>query len=270
MSTSTTAPRAQLVQPSTTRFDRVLRAETIKMFSLRSTAWTLLALVVVTVGFGMLISWGVSQGSPQDQAGTDWSSLPLTGLGLGQLALAVLGAMTVSSEYTTGGIRSTLTAVPGRLRLLSAKGLVFLVVALVIGLIVCFAAFEIARLFIEQAHRPGLGDTHVPRLLVGGALYVAGSGMYGFAFGALLRQTAAAITAAVAMLIVLPPLSQLLPGDWGTWIQNHFTSNAGLQVMSTVPPTDHALGVWSGYLWFTLEWVLLLALAGFLMLRRDA
>src|SRR4051794_31356381 len=270
MSVTTPAERTSMVPAATTRFDRVLRAETLKMFSLRSTGWTLLALVAVTVGFGVLICWGVSQGTPEDQAGTEWASLPLTGLGLGQLAMAVLGAMTVSSEYTTGGIRSTLIAVPGRLRLLSAKGLVFLVVAFVVGLIVCFAAFEVARLFIDESHRPSLGDPDVPRLLIGGALYVAGSGMYGFAFGALLRQTAAAITAAVAVLIVLPPLSQLLPGDWGSWIQNHFTSNAGLQVMSTTPPTDGALGVWEGYLWFTLEWVLLLVAAAFLMRRRDA
>ena len=270
MSVQTPAQRTSLVPPSTTRFDRVVRSEVVKMFSLRSTGWTLLAMVVVTVGFGMLICWGVSQGSPEDQAGTEWSSLPLTGLGLGQLALAVLGAMTVSTEYTTGGIRSTLTAVPARLRLLSAKGLVFLVVAIVVGLVVCFAAFEVARLFIDESHRPALGDPDVPRLMVGGALYVAGSGMYGFAFGALLRQTAAAITAAVAFLIVLPPLSQLLPGDWGDWITNHFTSNAGLQVMSTVPPSGGALGVWEGYLWFTLEWVVLLVVAAVLLVRRDA
>jgi len=87
-------------------------------------------------------------------------------------------------------------------------------VAFAVGLAVCFAAFEVARLFIDESHRPALGDPDLPRLLVGGAPYVAGSGMYGFAFGALLRQTAAALTAAVAVLIALPPLSQLLPGDW--------------------------------------------------------
>jgi ABC-2 type transport system permease protein len=265
----TPAPRERLVPPATARFDRVVRAEALKMFSLRSTAWTLLVLVVVTVGFGMLASWGTTQAPAEQQADVDWTSLTLSGLAFGQLAIAVLGAMFVASEYSTGGIRSTLTAVPARWRLLGAKAVVFLVVALVVGALTSFLAFEVARLFIPTAHRPSLGDADVPRVLLGGALYVAGSGMYGFALGALIRQTAGAITSAVAVLLVLPPLSQLLPGDWGDAITYRFTSNAGQQVMATVP-TDGALGPWSGYAWFTAEWLVLLLVAAWLMRRRDA
>ncbi|GAB3599212.1 ABC transporter permease [Angustibacter peucedani] len=265
----TPAPRERLVPASTARFDRVVRAEAVKMFSLRSTAWTLLVLVAVTVGFGMLASWGTSQAPADQRAGTDWTSLTLSGLAFGQLAVAVLGAMTISSEYSTGGIRSTLTAVPARLRLLVAKAVVFVLIALVVGAITSLLAFEISRLFMPTADRPSLGDPDVPRVLLGGALYVAGSGMFGFALGALVRNTAGAITAAVAALLVLPGLSNLLPGSWGDAITERFTSNAGQQIMATVP-SDGVLGPWEGYAWFTLEWLVVLGVAAYLMRRRDA
>jgi hypothetical protein len=268
-SSTVPAPRSGLVAPSTTRFDRLMRAEAIKMFSLRSTGWTLLALLVITVGISILACWGTMQAPAEEITDLDAVSLTLAGLGFGQLAVAVLGAMTIASEYSTGGIRSTLTAVPSRLSLLGAKAVVFFVVAFVVGALTCVIAFVVGNLFLHEQYRSGFGDPHVARALFGGALYVAGSGMYGFALGALIRQTAGAITAAVALLFVLPPLSMLLPGDWGDTVTRHFTSNAGQQVMATIPPGDN-LGVWTGFFWFTLEWVVLLVVAAILMRRRDA
>ncbi|WP_426560175.1 ABC transporter permease [Angustibacter sp. McL0619] len=269
MTTTVPAPRSSLVPPSTTRFDRLVRSEAIKMFSLRSTGVTLLALIAVTVGISILACWGTMQAPADQLTDIDPVSLTLSGLAFGQLAIAVLGAMTIASEYSTGGIRSTLTAVPGRLHLLGAKAVVFLVVSFVVGAVTCVIAFVVGNLFLHEQYRSGFGDPHVLRALFGGALYVAGSGMYGFALGALIRQTAGAITAAVALLFVLPPLSNLLPGDWGDTITRHFTSNAGQQVMSTIPPGDN-LGVWDGFFWFTLEWVVILAAAAVLMRKRDA
>jgi hypothetical protein len=96
--------------------------------------------------------------------------------------------------------------------------------------------------------------------------------MFGFAFGALLRHTAGAITAAVALLLVLPPLSQLLPGSWGDSVTQHFTSNAGQAITfaHSVPSGPVALGPWAGYAWFTAEWLVVLLVAAVLMVRRDA
>ena len=83
MSVQTPAERTSLVPPSTTRFDRVVRSEAVKMFSLRSTGWTLLAMFVVTVGFGMLICWGIVAGVAGGPGGTEWASLPLDRPGSG-------------------------------------------------------------------------------------------------------------------------------------------------------------------------------------------
>ncbi|GAB3683057.1 ABC transporter permease [Angustibacter aerolatus] len=272
MSTATTArPRTDLVPPSTDGFVHVLRAEWLKLWSVRSTAWTLLATFVVTVGISMLAVWGTMQGvqDGQDVGPFDATSLTLAGLGFGQLAIAVLGAMVISTEYSTGGIRSTLTATPHRLRLLGAKALAFVVVSFVLGLVSCFAAYFIGRLFLLDQFHTDLGDPGVLRAVVGGALYLVGSGMFGFALGVLLRNTPAAITIAVALLLVVSPLTGLLPGDWGDAIQIRFVSNAGQQITNAQPLPDQ-LSPWAGYAWFTGEWLLLLAVGAGLMRRRDA
>jgi ABC-2 type transport system permease protein len=267
--------RQRAVPPSTDRFDRVARAEWTKLWSVPSTAWSLLALVVVTTGIGVLACWGTMQGLDQNPTAIpefDTVNLTLAGLGLGQLAAAVLGAMVISTEYSTGGIRSTLTATPRRLTLLAAKALVFVGVALVVGVVTSFLSFTLGQAFLRDDLQVGLGDPGVLRALVGGGLYVAGSGMFGFAFGALLRHTAGAITAAVAVLLVLPPLSQLLPGSWGDAVTHHFTSNAG-QAITFARAVENGvvtLGPWEGYAWFTAEWLLVLVVAALLMRRRDA
>jgi ABC-2 type transport system permease protein len=257
------------------RFDRVLRAEWVKLWSVRSTGWSLLALVVVTTGIGVLAVWATMQSlrrNPEAVPPFDPVNLSLAGLSLGQLAAAVLGAMVISTEYSTHAIRSTLTATPRRLRLLAAKGLVFVVVILVAGLVTSFLAYFASRPFLDDRFQPALGDPGVLRALVGGGLYVAASGMFGFAFGALLRHTAAAITAAVAVLLVLPPLSNLLPGSWGDSVTGHFTSNAGQAITYAhqVPGGGVNLSPWIGYAWFTVEWLVVLLVAAVLMRRRDA
>jgi ABC-2 type transport system permease protein len=249
----------------------VVRSEWTKLWSVRSTWWSLLALIVVTIGLSTLISWGTSTSATDiDRSDFDPTETSLAGIVFGQLVIAVLGAMTITSEYTTGGLRTTLTAVPQRLRVLGAKLLVFLVVALAAGLIVSFGSFLAGQLFFASKHvEASLGDDHVLRAVVGGGLYIAASGLFAFALGALLRQTAAAITVAIAGLLVLPPLTGLLPGSIGDTVNKLFTTNAGGQILSVVP-NDDALGPWTGFLVFVAWGVVLLVIGGTLMQRRDA
>jgi ABC-type transport system involved in multi-copper enzyme maturation permease subunit len=273
--TMTPAARPPMTAGGTT-FANVLRSEWIKLWSLRSTMWTLIATVTVTLTFTTLIAWGntVSLGKPDgpDRASFDPTNTSLAGIAFGQLAIAVLGALVLSAEYTTGGIRTTFTAVPQRMRVVLAKAVSFGVVALVTGLVTCFVAFFIGQVFFATKHAEAhLGDPHVLRAVIGGGLYIAGSGMFGFALGALLRKTAAAVTAAAALLFVLPLLSnllRLLPGTIGRHIAEYFTANAGghiTDVMHQDGPSP-----WVGYSAFTLEWLAILALGVWLIRRRDA
>ena len=139
------------------------------------------------------------------------------GLILGQLAIAVLGVLMVCSEYSTGGIKVTFTAVPDRMRVLLAKGVVLAAISTVVGMITAFGAFFAAMPFwAHQGLAAHLGDPGVLRAVLGGGLYVLASGMLGFAIGAVIRHTAGAITTVVGLLFVAPPLTAAAARRVGT------------------------------------------------------
>lgn len=259
---------------TSTSLAHVIRSEATKLMSLRSTWWTLLALVTVTIGASTLFAWGqsthLSGMSAKDIASIDVTSQAMAGLAFGQLAIAVLGVLVICSEYSTGGIRATFTAVPNRPRVMLAKGLVFAAIATVVGMITAFGAYFISMPFWAKQHMAtNLSEPHVLRAVLGGGLYVLASGMIGFALGAIIRHTAGAITAVVGLLFVAPPLTQLLPGGWGHWVRIHFTSNAGQQIAGVLP-SDSQLTPWVGYLTFTIQWVVPLIIGAWLIRRRDA
>jgi ABC-2 type transport system permease protein len=253
----------------------VVRAEWTKLWSVRSTMWTLLILVAITIGFGALVSWGVAstfgEQSPADQAAFDATSLSLAGALFGQLAMVVLGALFITTEYSTGGIRTTLTAVPRRLRVLWAKALVLAAVSWVIGTVTMFVAFFVGQAFFAaEGLEASLDDPGVLRAVFGGGLYLLGCALFGFAIGVVLRHSAGAISAAIALLLVVPPLTLLLPGDWGDAVNRYFTSNAGGAITVVNQSDPNQLGPWAGYGVFTLWWVVILAIGAVLMVRRDA
>ncbi len=246
----------------------VLRGEWTKLLSLRSTRWTLLALVVATIGFGVLASYNVSA---QPGAGLlDPTAVTLAGLVFGQLAIAVFGVLTISAEYSTGAIRGTFTAVPRRGLVLAAKTLLTAAVGLLLGEVSCFGAFFAGMPFFTDHHLGvSLGDPGVLRAVLGGGLYVMASGLFGLALGALLRHSAGAIVAAIAGLLIVPGLTTLLPGEWGDTVHRYFTSNAGVRI--TEVTTSHGdLAPWPGYGVFTLWWLVILAVGVWLVRRRDA
>ena len=131
-----------------------IASEFTKLRSVRSTYWTLGALFIVSVGLAVAICAGTGANlvnNPGNKAGFDATQ---TSLGaffeLGQLIIAVIGAMVITSEYSTGMIRTSLTAQPRRGVVYAAKGIVFTAVTLVISLITSFVAF-----FVGQAmYRP--------------------------------------------------------------------------------------------------------------------
>lgn len=281
MTTQTTQPalppvrrESSLVPPATDRFDHVLRAEWTKFWSVRSTMWTFVSLVVVTIGISALLCLAVAANwsniKPADRASIEPVSQSLSGIFLGQMAIIVLGALTISSEYSTGGIRTTLTAVPQRLRLLGAKALVLAVIAFGAGLVTMFPSFLLGQWVLSTAHagiEKSLGDPGVLRAVVGGALYVAACGLMGFALGSLLRHTAGAITTAIGIVFILPIVGNFLPGNWGDNVSK--VLNSGGAIMNA-RPVEGQLGPWTGYAVFSVWWVVLLAAAAVLIRRRDA
>lgn len=246
-----------------------VRSEWTKLRSVRSTRWTILAYLTISLGLGALIMWG----NASDQSNNPSRDFDATGITLGAttylavLVIVVLGALTITSEYSTGGIRTSLTALPNRLLLWGAKVLVFGTVALVLGLIGCVGSYLIAQpIFSAYDISLSFSQPGVTRAVFGGAAYVALCGLFGMGLGFVIRNSPGAITAGIGLLLVVPLLSFLLPGDIGHTISRYLTSNAGIQVVS-VNPTGNRLGPWMGFGVFAI-WAAVPLVAGAALLRR--
>jgi ABC-2 type transport system permease protein len=256
-------------------FGGALRSEFTKIRSVRSTYWTLVALVVVTIGIGALACVGAisSHGGAVRGPGWDPTQRSLAGLILGQLIIVVLGALTVTSEYSTGMIRTSLTVQPRRGTLLAAKGVVFFLVSFITGLVASFVSFFVGQAILSSKHLgASLGDPNVLRAVVGGGLFLAVCGMLAFGLGTLLRHTAGAITASIGLLFVLFVLINFLPSNWQDHVDKWIPFNAGSQIWTTVSPGGNPpmFSPWTGFAVFTGYAVIAIIAGAVAFLKRDA
>lgn len=264
-------PTGPAPRPSST-LATVIRSEWIKIRTVKSTFIILAVVVALAIGLGALIAWAVESNYNLDSTTIfDPTSTSLAGLAFGQLAAAVLGVMVVTSEYSTGMIRTSLIAVPRRGRMLAAKAGVFTVVMLVVGEVSSFIAFELGQFILKHgAPSASLGQPSVLRAVIGGGLYLALVGLLGVGVGALLRNTAGSIAIMVAFLFVVPAiLSGALPSSVRNPVLKYWPTQAGSQIF-TVHRDHHTLGSWSGFGLMVLFAAIILALATWLLLRRDA
>jgi ABC-2 type transport system permease protein len=255
-------------------FSDVLRAEWTKARSVPSTMWTLLVVTVLGIGLSALISAVAAnhyaKSSLSDKLTWDPTSISNAGFGIAQLAIGVLGILLITSEYSSGSIRSTLAAVPRRGRLLAAKGVVILVLSFVVVEILAFVAFFIGQALIS-GHAPTatLGQSGVVRSLIGAGLYGALLGMMGLALGTIIRSAAGAIAVMVAILYVLPGIAAALPASIEHTVQEYWPTQAGSEI-TTVVRTSNTLSPWVGFGVFLLFVAVLSGLAFTLLNRRDA
>jgi ABC-2 type transport system permease protein len=261
------------------RWGDLLASEWTKIRSVRSTVWTLLLFVVISVGLTALFTWltvanwtGTHAADRDARIVIDPVGFILgAGLGLGQLTLCVLGVLVISTEYSTGVIRASLLAVPRRLKMLTAKSVVFAVLLIVVAEIVVFGSFFLGAAILHSHVPVSLSDHNVTRAVVGSGLYLTVLGLFSLAIGAIIRHTAGAISTAIGVVFVLPILSGLLPGSWGAHINGYLPVQAGELIGQANPPAGgNVLSAWQGFGVFCLWTVVLLVIAGFLLQRRDA
>ena len=252
-------------------FGAALHSEWTKIRSVRSTFWTLLITMAITIGLGSLFAFGAVQHvEAGDRADSDWPANAMSGLFLGQLVIVVFGAMAITAEYSTGMIRTSLTSQPRRGTLFWAKTLIVTLVSLVVGLICSFTSFFIASA-IYSGHdvHVSLSDGDTLRAVYGGGLYLAVSALLAFGLGAILRHTAGAITCSVGLLFVLWILVNFLPGTWRQDVQKWVPFNAGMQIITT-RPTDDMFSPWAGFAVFAGYAVVALLLGAIVMRNKDA
>jgi ABC-2 type transport system permease protein len=248
---------------------RVIRGEWIKFWSLRSTWITLAVAVAVFIGIGLLAaamvdSGGMDRGPAAGATGPVAASL--AGVTLGQLAFGTLGVIFMAGEYSTGMIRSSLTAVPKRLPVLWGKIAVFTGVTFVVALVAAAIAFTGGQALVGDGGA-SWSDPGVARAVIGTAAVLTGSGVLGIGLGALLRSTPAAISTLFGTMFLIAPLAGLLlPDSWSTALE-YLPSNAASAFTAVSQATD-ALTPWAGLTVF-LGYIVAVTIGAAIRLKRS-
>jgi ABC-2 type transport system permease protein len=249
---------------------RVLRSEWTKLRSVRSTWWLVCVTVVLTVGVAVFVSPPTS-GKPASAVPYTFARNTEYGSLLGQLALLVLGVLVFTGEYGTGMIRASVSVVPRRLLLLWGKLGTFGAVALALSLVSSVGAFVFGEL-LRQAHgRPPIwfGDPQVTRIVVGSGLVLAVTGIFGLALGAIIRNTAACVSAIAAIFFVLPLLLRLALPQSDQGFLRFLPSNAGGALWdAALSPTS--LSPWTGFALLCGYTAALVAVAAWRLRHGDA
>jgi ABC-2 type transport system permease protein len=271
--TSPTIPGREEWAGSPVSLPRVIRSEWTKLWSLRSTRWSLLFAFIAQAGLGPLIAlitmarW--SHLSLGDRLTINPIDRSLGGWHLAQLAIAVLGVMTMTGEYATGMIRSSLMAAPKRLPVLWAKLIVFSAVTFVLMLIAAFIGFLGAQaIFTEHHVNVALSAPHAFQALIGAVLVTTVTGALCIALGTIVRHTAGGISLFVGVFFVLPGLIEILPSSTANSIHPYLPSSA--TDIAQALPDSHVFSPWGGFALFCGYTVVVLLIAARLLLQRDA
>ncbi|MFI7420164.1 hypothetical protein [Nonomuraea sp. NPDC049684] len=203
------------------RFRDLLAAEWIKLWSLRSTRWLLGLGTLAVVAFAAQSSLNTFREWPSFPPMQKATFSPLneafSGLSATMLMIGAggLGALTIVGEYATGLIRTTLTAVPARHRVVAAKLAVVGGVLLATGVLVSAATFGVSQAILSgRGVAVWPGDPGVLRVLAANALLAPVSGLVGVGVGALLRHTAAAVVSVCAVLVIVPTFFRPTVHQW--------------------------------------------------------
>ncbi|MFE7077172.1 ABC transporter permease [Streptomyces sp. NPDC057620] len=204
----------QVAEPRA-RFRDLVAAEWTKWWSLRSSGWALVATALTVVGFNVGMAYDTyrywSERDTASRADFVRDGIPLSiafstdAAMLLMLALSAIGASVIVGEYRTGSIRTTFAAVPARRPVMAAKVCVVAAVTTVFGAVVSAASFGLTQAVLS-GRGAGVAIDHpgALRLVVASALLAPVSALVGLALGAVLRHSAATMTANVVVLLLLP------------------------------------------------------------------
>ena len=278
ITTSRTRPGAGQAPRPQASLAGTLRSELTKLRSVRSTYWTLIVLMAAGIGFSIANCAGTANhlkgAPPQARIGLDATQTSILGMILlGQLIIVVIGALTITSEYSTGMIRTSLTVMPRRGALYGAKAAVFAAVALAVSLVATFAAFFIGQALLASIHESAtLGQPNVLPALFITALFVVLCGLFAFGLGAILRHTAGAMTTAYGLLFLLPQLAKALPNSWYADVVRWLPGGDALNVLTSTMDLHrpHLFSPWGELAVFAGYTVILLAAGALLFRKRDA
>lgn len=256
--------------PGHYRFRNAARMEWIKLRSLRSSWWTLAITVAGAVAIGVVV------GVNTRNAAGDLTNNALAGMVPGLLLAGVLGVLTMTGEYTSGMIRSTLAAVPRRPMLLAAKAAVLGAVMLAAGEAATFISFFAGGLALRHGiAAPSLSQPGVLRAVVLSGMSFCLIGLLGLGLGAMIRHTAAAVGVLVGVVYVVAQFIGALAHTAAGYMPILIVANS----LSTTKPEScaggaagclHFLSAWAGLAVLCGYAAVALAVGGWLLVHRDA
>lgn len=214
------AMTSRRVAVKTPGFADTVASEWTKLMSVRTTYILAGLAIVLSIGMTAVIAAAIGSTwddlSPQEQADLNPILFGIFGSIFGAVLFAVLGVLAFASEYSSGMIRLTFTTTPQRGRVLLAKGVVVSIVVWVAGTIAAIGMFLVGQAVASGFDIPtaSLGDADALRTVA--AISLAGPvfPLIGLALAVLLRSTAGAITAIVAMIFAPSFFGGLLPRWW--------------------------------------------------------
>jgi hypothetical protein len=269
-SITSTGP-AKTLPPGRYGLPCLLRSEWTKLRSVRSTMWTLGLTLVIGVAVSVIgtaatrANW--SSMSRASRTGFDPIGTSLWGIVSGQLTIGILGVLAMSAEYGTGTIRATFAAAPRRRLVLAAKAAVFGLVALVVSEIVAFASFLVGQALLSApATHATLSTPGAWRAVIGSGLFLCLIGLFSLGLATIIRHTAGAISAFVAILLVLP---RALPASLNHAVVGFLPSQIGAN-MASGTPLDYSFAPWIGLAVLAGYTVALLVIGANLLVKRDA
>jgi ABC-type transport system involved in multi-copper enzyme maturation permease subunit len=253
---------------------RVVKAEFLKVRTLRSTLYTLGIAVLALSAIGILICWTTANDwnniRPRRRANFNPLEDSLIGFHLAQLAVGVFGVLLIAGEYSTGMIRSSLAAVPKRLPMLWAKVLVGAVVTFCVMLPSALIAFFVSQRLVSVRHiQTSWSAPNVPRTVIGVAMYLTVVVVIAIGLGAIIRNVAGAIAALVGVLLVLPVIAQALPQTWADRVNKFLPSNAGEALLGFTGDSTQ-MTPWRGFAMFCGYGIAAIAISAWLLRHRDA
>jgi len=255
-----------------------LRSELTKIGSVRSTYWTLVAQAVASIAWAVLLCaatashWAAASARSRAQFNAAGASLGGQVV-LGELIIVVLGALVITSEYSTGMISTSLAVMPRRGLLYAAKAIVFAAVSFTISLVTSFAAFCTGQAILAGQHIGAtLGQPGVLRAVLLSAAIVTVFGLLAYGTGAVIRHTAGAITAILAVIFVIPALAQALPASWYSDVARWLPGAGALgPIARSAPPlSGHLFSAWGEFGVFSGYALVMLVLGAWSFSRRDA
>ncbi len=251
---------------------RVVHAELLKLFTVRSTYYALLATTLSIVGIGAFAAVGIVVGEapPGPEATVDPTGGALTGVSLAVYLVAALGVLTVTSEYSTGTIKSTLAAVPKRPVLVAGKLLAVATTTLLVTLAASVTAFFTAKAVLAtDGMSISLTAPGVLRAVTGAALYLTAVALFAGGLAWLLRSTAGSLATLFGILVVLPVTAYLLPARIRDDVMPYLPDSAGLAILQTTP-SPAQLPPWTGFGVFIAYTTITVLAATLVLRRRDA